>query len=134
MPRLTAVDLTYGPTIDLRFTTNIPIFSACETAVLLLSDASPGGSELGIRIERGRVVDFYIWDGGRRLRQRLPELDVVQHGRRVSCEIPSTLLPVVHGMPRLQAALIINGAAIQSGYAVTVKSRSLSSQEHALTA
>lgn len=120
MPRLISVELLYGSTIDVRFTTSMPLARSCDTAVLQLTDAAHAGSELGIRIERGRVVDFYVWDAGRRLRQRLPLDEVVIDGRDVSFTIPRSLTPVMRGVPRPVAALVVNGAPVQSRFSVTL--------------
>lgn len=118
MPRLISVELSYASTIEVRFTTSTPLARSCDTAVLQLTDSAHAGSELGIRIERGRVVDFYVWDAGRRLRQRLPIDQVVIDGREVSCSMPRSVAPVMRGVPRPVAALVVNGAPVQSRFAV----------------
>lgn len=122
MPRLTAVEFVYGSTLEVHFTTSIPLLVAADTAVLQVVDSNRGGSELGIRIERGHVSDVYLWDAGRKLRQRLPISEVVVSGRRVSCDIPLAIAPEVHGLPKLEAALIVNGAPMQSRFPVTLVS------------
>lgn len=134
MPRLTSVDLRYGPTIDVRFTTSMPLARSCDTAVLQLTDAASSGSELGIRIERGRVVDFYVWDNERRLRQRLPLDDVTLDGRHVSFSMPRSIAPVMRGVPLPVAALVVNGAPVQSRFAVHVGSRAAVSTAAAVPA
>ena len=124
MPRLTTVDLHYGThSVDVRFSATSPLLHACDTAVLQITDPGHKGSEFGIRIERGHVVDAYIWDAARRLRQRLPLDAVTIDGRHVSCSVPRMVLPVVHGYPRLQAALVVNGAPVQSRFPVKVEMR-----------
>ena len=122
MSHLTSVDVLYGSTLDVLFSTDVPLLNACETAVLQLATSGHPSSELGIRIERGVIVDFYIWDAGRRLRQRLPAGEVTINGHHISCVIPAALLPVVHGTPRLEAALVVNGAAVQSRFPVRILS------------
>ena len=131
MPRLTAATLTYGSTIEVRFTTNRDLPLACETAVLQLADAGRGGSELGIRFERGGVVDVYLWDAGRRLRQRMPVTNVTVDGVTITCVIPMAVVPADIASPRLEAALVVNGAAVQSRFPVTLMSRMQAQTEQA---
>jgi hypothetical protein len=123
MPRLVSVDVTYGPTIEVRFTTTRAVFEACDTAVLQLIDTRPGGSELGVRIARGRVVDSYLWDTGRRLRQRLPTTNVVADATGITCSVPLAVLPLSPTMPTLTAMLLVNGAVVDAEFPVTIRAR-----------
>jgi len=109
MPRLTDVRLVYASTIEVTFSTSVPLAVACDTAVLQVTDAR-SGSQLALRIERGLVVDYSLWDSARRLRQGLPATDVEVSGRTVTCVFPRMLVPVSLGTTHLSASLIVNGA------------------------
>jgi len=57
MTHLTSVELWQDTEVHVRFSTSLDLTEASDTAVLQLVHG--GGSELGIRIERGRVTDVY---------------------------------------------------------------------------
>jgi len=121
MPRLIAVDVTLdfplATTVEVSFSTSRALLTAVDTAVLLIVDRS--GSEFGIRLERGHVTDAYLWDAGRVLRQGLPVRDVSISDGLIRCPIPVQVLPTLTTAAGLTAALIVNGALVQSGFAVT---------------
>ncbi|MDH6182124.1 hypothetical protein M2152_002306 [Microbacteriaceae bacterium SG_E_30_P1] len=119
MPRLTAVRVTYDARVaEVHFSTTRALMTAADTAVLIVSD--PSGSEFGIRLERGAVADAHLWDARRLLRQGLPVSAVTIAEGVVSCPIPVEVLPHLGWPVRLSAALIVNGALVQSGFAVEV--------------
>ncbi len=120
MPRLTDVTLSLGLELEVTFGTTKPIPEACDTAVLLIHET--GGSEFAIRIERGRVEDAALWDAGRTVRQSLPTDSVVISADSVSCSIPRAILPWTPSVPGLSASLVVNGAPVQSGVPVTLRS------------
>ncbi len=120
MPRLTDVTLSLGLELEVHFGTTKPIPEACDTAVLLINET--GGSEFSIRIEGGRVEDAALWDAGRTVRQSLPADSVVISPDGVSCSIPRAILPWTPSVPGLSAALVVNGAPVQSGVPVTLRS------------
>jgi hypothetical protein len=120
MPRLTDVRLSLGLELEVTFGTSKPILEACDTAVLLIHET--GGSEFTIRIERGRVEDASLWDAGRTVRQSLPTDSVSVTASGVTCSIPRAILPWTPSVPGLSAALVVNGAPVQSGVAVTLRS------------
>lgn len=107
----------------MAFSTTRPLSTAADTAVLLITEA--GGSEFGIRLERGRVTDVYLWDVGRLLRQRLPLQDVSIIDTTMRCVIPTAVLPRTSGVGRVTASLIVNGALIESGVPVALSSGSV---------
>ncbi|CAN5387774.1 hypothetical protein BH10ACT7_BH10ACT7_00250 [soil metagenome] len=119
MPRLISVDLVYGTSIDVTFTTSREVCDACDTAVLQLAHAN--GSELGIRIERGRIADVYLWDAAQFIRQNLPPNHVAIDGLRISCTIPLALLPAGALAPRVEATLSINGTPVQTRFPVAIR-------------
>ena len=127
MPHLVSVDATIdlyvSRSLGVTFSTTRPLAIAADTAVLLVTET--GGSEFGIRLERGRVTDVYLWDVGRLLRQRLPTQDVSIIDTTVRCVIPTAVLPQTSGVGRVTASLIVNGALIQSGLPVTLSSGSV---------
>lgn len=123
MPRLTAVELVYGPTIDVHFTTTLELAGASDTAVLQLIHRT--GTELGIRIERGHVADVYLWDPALFIRQHLPEDNVTLDGCRVSCAVPGELLSRSLEAS-VEATLSLNGTPVQTHFPVTL--RALNSQ------
>ncbi len=122
MPRLITADVSADSspsgTVQVRFATTRALMTAADTAVLLITDAS--GSEFGIRLERGRVTDVHLWDVDRLLRQGLPTQNVVISDGAIRCDIPKEILPRISGPLDLSAALIVNGALVQSGFPVTV--------------
>ena len=119
MPRLTSVDLALGSTIDITFTTTRELAEAADTAVLLLTHGN--GSEFGIRIERGRVADVYLWDSAQFIRQHLPANHVTIDGARVHCSIPLVLLPAGALTPRAEASLSLNGTPVQTHFPVAIR-------------
>ena len=124
MPHLVSVDATIDMSVSrslsVTFSTTRPLRTAADTAVLLITET--GGSELGIRLERGRVTDVYLWDVGRLLRQRLPAQDVSITDKTVRCVIPTAVLPRAAAATRVTASLIVNGALVQTGVAVGLSS------------
>lgn len=122
MPRLIAVELRYDGPLDLRFTTSRAVFDACDTATLLVTDVGPRHAELTVRIERGRVTEAALWDPDRR-RLRLPAGSVTVDGTTIVCTIPVDLVPTGRPLARISAALIVNGALVQSQFPVTVLPR-----------
>ena len=119
MPRLTSVDLALGSTIDITFTTTRELAEAADTAVLQLTHRN--GSEFGIRIERGRVADVYLWDAAQFIRQHLPADHVTIEGDRVQCSIPRVLLPAGALAPVAEASLSLNGTPVQTHYPVGIR-------------
>ena len=119
MTHLTSVELWQDTELQVRFSTSLDLTEACDTAVLQLVHG--GGSELGIRIERGRVTDVYVWDADRLIRQRLAEGRVVMQSGSVLCSIPAPVLPEGNLINQLGATLIVNGAPVQTGFPVTVR-------------
>lgn len=121
MPQLLAVDIVPGPLTDISFTTSHAVFDACDTAVLELMDAAGSGSEVVVRIERGLVTDVSVWDAELRMRRRLPTEAVTVTGPCVTCSVPAAMLPHPEGgLAAMTAALLVNGSAVQSGFAVSV--------------
>jgi hypothetical protein len=122
MPRLITADViaesSAKGTVQVRFATTRALLTAADTAVLLIIDRS--GSEFGIRLERGRVTDVHLWDAGRLLRQGLPTRNVTMSDGLVCCDIPKEVLPRVSSAAGLSAALVVNGALVQSGFPVTL--------------
>jgi hypothetical protein len=57
------------------------------------------------------------------LRQRLPVEEISIEGRHVTCTVPRLVLPVAAGHARLQAALVVNGAPVQSRFPVKIEAR-----------
>lgn len=125
MPRLNSVEIVFGPTIDVHFTTTLELAGACDTAVLQLTHST--GTELGIRIERGEVADVYLWDAELLIRQHLPESTVTIDGRRVSCAVPGELLSRSLE-PAVKASLSINGTPVQTDYPVTLRGHESNNQ------
>lgn len=121
MPRLLSVDLRYGSDVTIRFTTSRAVFDACDTAVLQLADPGPRHCELTVRIERGRVAEAALWNPDRLRRESLPLETVTVRGTTVECCVPLALLPIPRTTPLVAAALIVNGALVQSGFAVSVR-------------
>lgn len=122
MPRLITADVTvdssFTGAVHVRFATTRALMAAADTAVLTISDRS--GSEFGIRLERGRVTDVHLWDVERLLRQGLPTQNVVISEGTIRCDIPKEVLPRLAGTLELSAALVVNGALVQSGFPVTI--------------
>lgn len=121
MPRLITVDViadsSPSGSIDVRFTTTRALLTAVDTAVLMVF--SRPGSEFSIRLERGRVTDVHLWDAERALRQALPLQNVSISDGAIHCDIPKEVLPKVASVAQLSAALIVNGALVQSGFPVS---------------
>lgn len=122
MPRLTSADVIADSsphgTVQVRFATTRALLTAADTAVLLITDRS--GAEFGIRLERGRVTDVHLWDVERLLRQGLPTQNVSIADGIISCDIPKEVLPRITHVVNLSAALIVNGALVQSNFPVTL--------------
>jgi hypothetical protein len=121
MPRLLSVDLRYGSDVTIRFTTSRAVFDACDTAVLQLVDPGPRHCELTVRIERGGVAEAALWNPDRLRRESLPIENVTVRGTTVECCVPLALLPIPRTTPDVAAALIVNGALVQSGFPVSVR-------------
>ena len=119
MTHLTSVELWQDTEVHVRFSTSLDLTGASDTAVLQLVHG--GGSELGIRIERGRVTDVYVWDAGQLLRQRLAEGRVLLSSGSVQCSIPTPVLPDGNLWNQLSATLIVNGAPVQTRFPVTIR-------------
>ena len=119
MTHLTSVELWQDTEVHVRFSTSLDLTDASDTAVLQLVHG--GGSELGIRIERGRVTDVYVWDAVQLIRQRLGEGRVLLSSGSVQCSIPTPVLPAGTLWNQLGATLIVNGAPVQTRFPVTMR-------------
>lgn len=116
MPHLTSVVIRPGSPVSVEFRCSPSLLEICDTAVLQLTHYS--GSEFSIRIERGRVVDVYVWNAERRRRQRLPEDFVTLGVDTVSCSIPPALLRAEF-TSGLVARLVVNGLLIHANVPVS---------------
>ena len=112
MPRLISAEIVYGVDPEVRVSTTLPILTFADTAVIRLTETS--GSELAIRVERGRVMDVCLWDARAAIDQRLLVDDVVIEGCDISFVMPHILIPAVGINPRVTAMLQLNGTPVQT--------------------
>lgn len=114
-----------GDDLEIEATMTSAVFLNCETAYLQVASNRGLRTEFGVRIERGRVIDVYLWDGFLRVRHALSPQTVEVRSTAVVSRLPWRLVSPTYEYPELRASLVVNGGLVLSGVPVRIGALSL---------